>query len=65
MYPVLHSQPAVAGVELQVVEVVELRAEAEGEVVAGVVVDDLHADQAEPEPHERNGTRHQEDSVTD
>ena len=39
--PVLDPEPAVAGVELEVVEVVELRGEGEGEVVAGVVIHHL------------------------
>ena len=65
MQPVLNSQPAVARVELEVVEIVELRGEAEREVVTRVIVDDLHLYEAEPEPHERNGTSHQEDPVAD
>ena len=63
--PVLDPEPAVAGVELEVVEVVELRGEAEREVVARVVVDDLHLYETEPEPHQRNGTSHQQHPVTD
>ena len=65
MQPVLNSQPAVARVELEVVEIVELRGEAEREVVAGVVIDDLHLYQTEPEPHQRNGTSHQQNTVAD
>ena len=41
VYPVLDPEPAVAGVELEVVEVVELGGEGEREVVAGVVVHHL------------------------
>ena len=41
MYPVLDPEPAVAGVELEVVEVMELGGEGEWEVVAGVVVHHL------------------------
>ena len=41
MQPVLDPEPAVAGVELEVVEVVELGGEGEGEVVAGVVIHHL------------------------
>ena len=41
VYPVLDAEPAVAGVELEVVEVVELGGEGEGEVVAGVVIHHL------------------------
>ena len=48
MYPVLDPEPAVAGVELEVVEVVELGGEGEWEVVAGVVVHHLQtADRVE------------------
>ena len=48
MYPVLDPEPAVAGVELEVVEVVELGGEGEREVVAGVVVHHLQtADRVE------------------
>ena len=65
MQPVLNSQPAVARVELEVVEIVELRGEAEREVVAGVVIDDLHLYQTEPEPHQRDGTAHQQNAVAD
>ena len=65
MKPVLNSQPTVAGVELQVVEVVELWGEEQREVVAGVVVDNLHADHTEPEPGQGDGTSHQQDSVRD
>ena len=63
--PVLNSQPAVAGVELQVVEVMELWGEEQREVVAEVVVDNLHADHTEPEPRQGDGTSHQKDSVRD
>jgi len=62
--PVLDPEPAVAGVELEVVEVVELGGEGEGEVVAGVVIHHLEADHAEPEPHERQGAAHQQGAVT-
>ena len=41
MQPVLDSEPAVAGVELEVVEVMELRGEGEREVVSGVVIHHL------------------------
>ena len=48
VYPVLDPEPAVAGVELEVVEVVELGGEGEREVVAGVVVHHLQtADRVE------------------
>ena len=46
MQPVLDAEPAVACVELEVVEVVELRGEGEGEVVPGVVIHHLQLDQA-------------------
>ena len=65
MQPVLHTEPPVARVELQVVEIVELRGEAEREVVAGVVIDDLHLYQTEPQPHQRDGTAHQQNAVAD
>ena len=44
VYPVLDPEPAVAGVELEVVEVVELGGEGEWEVVAGVVVHHLQTE---------------------
>ena len=46
VYPVLDAEPAVAGVELEVVEVVELGGEGEREVVAGVVVHHLQTGQS-------------------
>ena len=41
MQPVLDSEPAVACVELEVVEVMELRGKGEREVVSGVVIHHL------------------------
>ena len=41
MQPILNTEPAVAGVELEVVEVMELRGEGEREVVSGVVIHHL------------------------
>ena len=65
MKPVLNTEPPVARVELEVVEIVELRGEAEREVVTGVIVDDLHLYETEPEPHQRNGTSHEQHAVAD
>ena len=63
MKPVLDAEPAVACVELEVVEIVELRGEGEGEVVSGVVIHHLQLDQTEPEPHQGQGAAHQQHSV--
>ena len=62
--PVLDAEPAVARVELEVVEVMELRGEGEREVISGVVIHHLELDQAEPEPHQGQWAAHQQDSVS-
>lgn len=62
--PVLDAEPAVARVELEVMEVMELRGEGEREVISGVVIHYLELDQAEPEPHQGQWAAHQQDSVS-
>merc|ERR1712183_603377 len=65
MQPVSHPQPAIAGVELEVVKIMELWGEGEGKVVARVVIHHLQPNHAEPEPGGRNRTAHQDYSRTD
>ena len=65
MDPVCDPQPPIAGVELHMVEIMELRGEGEGEVVARVVVHHLQPDHAEPEPGGWNSTAHQDNPIAD
>ena len=65
MDPVCDPQPPIAGVELHVVEIMELQGEGEGEVVARVVVHHLQRDHAEPEPGSWDSATHQDNSIAD
>jgi len=63
--PVCDPQPPIAGVEFQMMEIMELRGEGEWEVVARVVVHHLQCDHAEPEPGSWDGTAHQDYAIAD
>ena len=65
MDPVCDPQPPIAGVELHMVEIMELRGEGEGEVVAWVVVHHLQPDHAEPDSSGWNSTAHQDNPIAD
>jgi len=64
MDPVPNAKPTIAGVKLEVMEVVEFRGEVKREVVTAVVIHHLKLNHAQPEPGNREGSAHEEDPGT-
>jgi len=60
MDPVPNTKPTIAGVELEVMEVVEFRGEVKREMVTAVVIHHLKLNHAEPEPGNWKGSAHEE-----
>jgi len=60
MEPVPNAKPAIAGVKLEVMEVMEFRGEVKREVVTAVVIHHLKLNHAEPEPGNWEGSAHEE-----
>jgi len=64
MNPVPYAKPTIAGVKLEVMEVVELWGEVKREVVTTVVVHHLKLNHAEPEPSNWQGSSHEQNPRT-